>query len=567
MNSLSGSTSTVVNSLSGSTSSALDQNQLYSDQNQIFASAAVYEALSAIPVVGITGGGVSVTGGVSGADNTGYAIVNPDTTPIAAFGIEYTGSTLYGYSPDPDFVQSTTINATLNGALGGTTAWSLLGGLGDDSIIGGNNNDTGLGGAGTDSIFGGAGLDSLLGEAGNDTIDGGLGNDSISGGADNDSLLGSAGDDTFDGGTGTDTFFFAKTGTADLTYLTSTTSLVGGTGTDTIRFADGNVNVADSAYTLVSQIESIVGGTGADTFSFGTNATALADLAGVLGGNGNDSLVLESTYNSATNPITLDGGLGGDIFSINSYSQIQPVGNSTLIGGGGTDTLAFVTAVGTVGAPAVIDDANAQSIEIMQLADTASNYLIVNGGFGIDTIIGGATNSNYINSQGLNAANNITLIGGIASDTLLGGPGSDWLQGFADGSAASSTSDTLTGGDLSDTFVLGDGAQNAYAGGGVEASVNGFTIDAAFSLVTSDLFRLFDNGAALAGNNPATFVAVGSTWEIRDAGAVAVYTIAYTDGAGVGTGTVTNNTLGTQIAAFNYAGTGADLTASNFLLA
>jgi len=546
-------------------------NQLYSDQNQIFGAAAGYNALSVLaPVLG--GGGVSVTGGVGGNDNTGYAILDPVNSKIAAFGIEYTGSTLYGYSPDPDFVQSTVINATLNGALatgGDLTAWSLLGGQGNDSIVGGDNNDTAPGGAGADSIFGGAGLDSLLGEVGNDTIDGGLGNDSISGGADNDSLLGSAGDDTFDGGTGTDTFFFGKTGIADLTYLTATTSVVGGLGVDTIQFADGNANVEDSAYTLVSQIESIVGGIGNDTFSFGTNATAVTDLAGVLGGSGNDSLVLESTYNSATNPITLDGGLGDDIFSINSYSQIQPVGNSTLIGGGGTDTLAFGTAVGTVGSTAVINDLNVANIEILQLANTASNYVQVDGNFGIDTIIGGSTNSNYINAQGLSAGNAITLIGGSASDTLLSGPGSDWLQGFANGVPATSASDTLTGGDLSDTFVLGDNTQNAYAGGGIQATINGFTIDAAFSAVTSDLFRLYTNGAAPAGNNPANFVAglAPNTWEIQNGGASAVYTIAYTDGAGIGSGTITDNIAATQIAAFNYAGSGANLAASNFVLA
>ena len=517
-------------------------------------------------------GGVSVAGGNSGLDNTAYAgpviVATGSFTP--AFGIEYTGSTLYGYSPDPDFVQSTVINATLNGANGGTTAWSLLGGLGDDSIIGGNNNDTAFGGEGTDSIFGGDGLDTLFGEAGNDTIDGGLGNDSISGGVDNDSLLGSAGDDTFDGGTGTDTFFFGKTGIADLTYLTATTSVVGGLGVDTIQFADGNVNVADSAYTLVSQIESIVGGSGNDTFSFGTNATALADLAGVLGGSGNDSLVLESTYNSATNPITLDGGLGNDIFSINSYSQIQPVGNSTFIGGGGTDTLAFATAVGTVGAPAVIDDANAQSIEILQLADDGvnTNYLVVNGGFGIDTIIGGSGVSNNINAGGLGIGNSVALIGGSASDTLIGGPAGDRLQGFATSAFAPVTtgSDSLTGGADIDTFVLGNAAGSAYTG-----SANAGVIDFDIFTGSADIFELFTNGAAVAGGLPTSFVqsgGAGTPWEIRDGGGTAVYSIGFNDGTRTGTITIDPTGASNVIADFNYlAGqSGNSFTATNFRL-
>ncbi len=184
----------------------------------------------------------------------------------------------------------------------------------------------------------------------------------------------------------------------------------------------------------------------------------------------------------------------------------------------------------------------------------------MDGNFGIDTIIGGSTNSNYINSQGLTAGNAITLIGGSASDTLLGGPGSDWLQGFADGAPASSASDTLTGGDLSDTFVLGDGTQNAYAGGGVQATINGFTIDG----LTPDLFRLFKNGADLTTFNNGG----AGTATIQDGSGNTVYTIAYT-GIG-GAGTIQEHrpdTTKPTIATFNYIGDGANLSASNFLLA
>jgi len=561
--------STATNSLSTTTSSALDLNQFHSDQNQIFGAAAQFEVLGNLggAFIAIGDGGVSVTGGFSGSDNTAYAgnVVAGNLT--AAFGIEYTGSTLYGYSPDPDFVQSTVINATLDGANAGTTAWSLLGGLGNDSIIGGANNDTALGGNGTDSIVGGDGLDSLLGESGNDTIDGGLGNDSISGGADNDSLLGSAGDDTFDGGTGDDTFFFAKTGTAGLTYLTSTTSLVGGTGTDTIRFANGNVNVADADFTEVSGIDWVVGGTGDDTFSLGTEADgANTGIASVTGGDGADSITLQSGF---TSTVSLFGGNGNDTFTVDSYSQINPAGTSQdfINGEAGTNTLAFANALGTSGATAVINDGNVSNIQILELADTAANYLQVDGAFGIDTIYGGATNANYINAQGLNAGNAITLIGGSASDTLLSGPGSDWLQGFADG-APSSASDTLTGGDLSDTFVLGDATQNAYAGGGIQATVNAFNIDAVFAPVTSDLFRLFTNTAAAAAGTPTDFTNLGAgTATIGDGLGGTAYTIAYTDGVGTGTGTITDSIAGTQIASFKYVGSGADLAADNFRLA
>jgi Ca2+-binding RTX toxin-like protein len=535
--------------------------------------------------VSVTGG---VSGGVSDVDNTAYAgSVNFDTGNFtAAFGIEYTDNTLYGYSPDPDFVQSTVINATLNGAVGGTTAWSLLGGRGNDSIIGGSNNDIATGGAGDDSIFGGiadpvngnpfnGGNDSLLGDAGNDTINGGDGLNTLEGGIGNDSLIviddGTAPlavgtNNTLLGGDDNDVFFFGKVfGTASDTYLTATTSVVGGLGIDTIQFANGNVNVADSAYTLVSQIESIVGGNGADTFSFGTNATALVDLAGVLGGDGNDSLVLESTYNSATNPITLDGGLGNDIFSVDAYSQIQPATNSTIIGGGGEDTLSFANFIGSIGTPAVINDANVSQVEFLQLANNGSNYVVLNGSFAIDTVLGGDAVGvdNYINAQGLDPANAVTLAGGQGSDFLLGGPGTDWLQGFAFGPGAPvSASDTFTGGSAVDTFVLGNGSGNAYSGGAVQATINDFDI------AGLDVIRLFNNGLTPGAVGFGDFVqpgGAGTSWEIQSVG-VAVYTIA--PGAGA-TATITDNSAvgAPTIATINYTGVFDNLNHSQFVMA
>jgi Ca2+-binding RTX toxin-like protein len=354
------------------------------------------------------------------------------------------------------------------------------------------------GGNDGDSILGGLGADSIVSGSGNDTIYGGAGDDTIVGSAGQDSLFGDAGDNLFQFANGV---------------LSTNTTLDGGTGTNTLSFTQDLTTAVDADFTNVTNIDRIYTADGAgSSLTLGTEASQ-AGVSTVQGGNGNDAITLQSGF---TTTVSLFGGAGDDTITVNSYSQIDPSGTSQdfINGETGTNTLAFATALGTSGSTAVINDSNVSNIQILQLADTASNYVQVDGAFGIDTIIGGSTHSNYINAQGLSAGNAITLIGGNASDTLLSGPGSDWLQGFADGVPATSASDTLTGGDLSDTFVLGDSIQNAYAGGGVQATINGFTIDGAFNPVTSDLFRLFANNAALTGSNPTNFVAglAPNTW-------------------------------------------------------
>lgn len=104
------------------------------------------------------------------------------------------------------------------------------------------------------TVDGGAGNDTLIGSGGADYLEGGDGDDSIDGGAGDDELFGGAGDDTLRGGTGQDT-------------------LDGGAGDDLIFIAEG-----DQA----------------------------------LGGDGNDTFVLEDLAESGTGTINIVGGDGGE---------------------------------------------------------------------------------------------------------------------------------------------------------------------------------------------------------------------------------------------------------------
>jgi len=560
VNSLSGSTSSVVNSLSGSTSSALDQNQLYSDQNQVFGTAAQFEVLGNLggAFLSIGDGGVSVTGGVVGADNTAYAgnVITGALTP--AFGIEYTGSTLYGYSPDPDFIQSTIINATLDGALatgGDLTTWSLLGGNGNDSIIGGDNadtiygdadsrpggddNDTIIGGAGADVIVGNDGDDSILGGDGQNTIGGGSGADTIVGGNDGNFIQGGLGDNSLLGGSGNDTIYggeenvpaisgndtivgssgndslFGQDGTDLFKFANedfgSASTIVGGAGQDTLAFTNA-ATVLDTQFANKSSIEVVTTFDGVNSsLTFGTNANSLG-LDSVVGGTGNDTFVLGNTFTDTG--VTLRGGNGADSISVNDYTQIT----SGFIDGGGTgadvDRLQIRTSLGSTTGPTYssINTNNVVNIEELQLGSTAANYVILDGsaGWGIPTVSGGADVQNFISTNNLNAS--VTLNGNNLSDNITGGNFADQLQGYTGPVGANTSNDTLSGGGAADTFVLGDATGNAYRLNNTNspvAYINGFDEGI-------DILRLSGNLGANAGAYTVGQVGTTSVFTVTD---------------------------------------------------
>jgi len=320
---------------------------------------------------GVTGGGVSVTGGIGGNDNTAYAMLNGT---IPALGIEYSGSTLYGSSPDPDYVPRANNPATLNGAAG-TSPWTMLGGPFGDSMIGGSGNDTFfgdalptlgsqaatgftggndtvLGGGGNDSLLGQGGNDSLLGEAGNDTISGGndndtllggVGNDSLLGDSGNDSLLGEAGDDTLLGGLGNDSLL----GGADNDSLlgeAGSDSLLGDTGNDTLLGGAENDTLLGGAGN-----DSLLGEAGNDSLQ-GFASSGSGDVDTLTGGSENDTFVLGATggangYSGTTPPVS--PGVIPNLLSgayITDYTAVSSASGDTIqlsnLGGVGAWTIA-----------------------------------------------------------------------------------------------------------------------------------------------------------------------------------------------------------------------------------
>jgi len=289
---------------------------------------------------------------------------------------------------------------TLNG---GDGADSLTGGNGNDSLDGGTGNDTLDGGIGNDVLNGGAGNDLLFGGAGADTIDGGEGVDTVSysgsdkavtvnlasgtgtgGHAEGDKLSnienligssafgdtltgnsgvnrieGGGGNDTLDGGGGNDTLLG---GTGDDTYIINNTRVtiteLANEGTDTVI---SSVN----DYTLGDNLENL---TLTGTATKGTGNTLDNIITGngtnnhLMGGNGNDTLVI-----NATGLEVLEAG--------STVIKASGLNAGTYDGGSGNDSLKITASAGATIDLRGIDNTKFISIETLDLTAQNNNIL------------------------------------------------------------------------------------------------------------------------------------------------------------------------------------------------
>ncbi len=253
----------------------------------------------------------------------------------------------------------------------GCTIENALGGSGADTLLGSELANVLDGGAGADKLMGDGGDDTLRGGTGNDQLDGGVGNDTLSGGDGDDVLVGGAGNDLLDGGAGIDTASYSAisaalrvslaisgaqaTGGAGNDTLTGIENLIGGTGADILTGNDG-ANVID-------------GGGGADQLSGGGGADIL------IGGGGKD---------------TLQGGAGGDVFRFAVLADLPGTTATT------TDT--------------ILDFSSAQG-DLIDLSgiDAIKQTASVNDAF---TWIGSAAFSKHAGELRYTVANGVGLVSG-----------------------------------------------------------------------------------------------------------------------------------------------------------
>lgn len=313
---------------------------------------------------------------------------------------------------------------------------TIMGGIGADILKGGDNNDTLYGDDIANSHTALEGTNTLYGEAGNDKLYGGGVADILDGGLGDDILDGKEGSDIYYGGSGNDFIKDTGMGVGDsdtLSYSTSANAILASVSNSTITIKDGTDITTPGTDTLSQgdhSIEKIVGSESGDKF-FTSESTlgVYVDTFILDGAGGNDTIY------GGLGGDTLIGGSGND--TIRGYA-----GANSLDGGADTDTLdySFDTAGVTVnlgGVATIYSGVAATQVSQNGYVDTVTNFEIVKGGSGNDTIAGN-----------------------VGVDTIDGGTGNDWIVMTTGNDAINDTS----GIDTIDYFYIGSGVSVSLSG-------------------------------------------------------------------------------------------------------
>lgn len=295
-------------------------------------------------------------------------------------------------------------------------------------------------------VTGGAGADDIAGGAGDDTLRGGANNDILTAGVGTDTLQGDAGDDIFKMGGN----------------LTLADTVNGGAG-NADKLITSSTLLADSAFTLVSQVEQLELEQGA-TVTFGATAQS-AGFNMVVGSGGDDVLNVGSAFTAA---LTFDLSGGG----VDTLNAANKAGAAVTVKAdasdlGNADVLAAnpLTANNTIllradNGTAVLDNVSGFSTVTVQagLAADADITIYV----GTDSVVA-ALQTLIVNASALTNAGAALYFDGYGetngSFVVTGGAGADQLYDGA-------FDDTLNGGAGNDILgsVGGDDVLNGEAG-------------------------------------------------------------------------------------------------------
>lgn len=303
-------------------------------------------------------------------------VVNATTEQLSAFDVTLTTvqlSTFRHVNVNNIFLSNAGVTTLAGDNVVSSTTFNLNVGGNNLSLLGNLANFyTVNGNNGNDIIVGGDRAN------GGDTLRGNGGNDAIAGGAGNDSIVGGAGIDNVNGGAGDDFFrddTFANYVAGD--------RFTGGTGYDRIQYLGGGAGPLNLSTAIIA----------ADVEELQVNTHVI--LTALQAGNFISLISMPSITISNGGAINLAGAnIGGTTFNLN-------------VAGNGI-TLAGVT----------------------------SNSQTVNGGAGVDVIVG----SDYIFSGDV-------LVGAGGADTITGGAGDDLIVGGAG-------ADVQNGGVQNDTFRI-----------------------------------------------------------------------------------------------------------------
>ena len=392
---------------------------------------------------------------------------------------------------------------------------TLIGGGGNDTIKGTGAKNLLIGNGGNDTFFGFGAADTFNGGDGDDTTTDDTAEDTLisiehsvtggggGGGADNTALIinriltvtGSGGEDAINltqiGGTltvfsqnfNTDDFdsisIFAKGGDDQVS--------VGGAFTRPVTAnlgADNDSFFADTGSGSVS----VIGGDGNDSLGVNALNNERFDIIGFDGGGGRDSFDIEGGgfIDLTTMPTVEDAStLGAEATIIgNDLDNVLRVTDAAgnIIGNGGNDYIRVSSGIGPIGDSSLEGGPGNDTLlawDSDDFLDGGAGNDTLDGGYGADVLIGGAGNDTLDYSGRFQA---VTVGPGTVDDdgeagehdnvaadieTILGGHGNDSIKGTAGNNllVGNAGDDTLRGFDGNDTLNGGGGGTDVLDGG------------------------------------------------------------------------------------------------------
>lgn len=402
-------------------------------------------------------------------------------------------------------------NDQLNGGLGMD---SLRGGLGNDNLYGNEDRDLLEGGANDDTLNSGAGNDLVFGGSGNDSLDGGDGDDALQGESGDDLLIGGAGLDSLSGGENNDTLrggtnndlLIGDSGNDQLFGGDGNDSLLGAEGSDLINGENGNDalhgNAGQDTLNGGDQDDKQFGGDGNDLLNGGNGNDFLNGEAGTDTVNGDadqDTIALDLRTSAGAITDVISGGTHKDSLFISpmipdynalsqgNYTQANLTGNNKLRVTQTSDTKFLVEQFD----PKSNQLLGSLGFQLTADSNTDLETLTIAGLDGDDSI--------EVVDQGAKYHRDIILDGGEGNDTLIGGAGRDVLRGQTgnDSLVGNANDDELHGGSDNDTLVGNDGTDRLYGDDGDDSMNSGAGHDYQVGGVGNDVI---DAGNGLTGD-------------------------------------------------------------------
>jgi Ca2+-binding RTX toxin-like protein len=434
-------------------------------------------------VTGTSPGGISTTGSVivyGDANSTFGSLTGGNDNISVLYGAN---ATIYGDANTLDGGNMTGGDDTVLGALAGS---DLI--FGDVKTIGASTTFTG----GNDTIDGSAGDDVIYGDyqtnlggtvvsGGDDILNGGGGDDSVYGNEGNDTIDGAQGDDLLDGGAGTDTVtYYSAFAGVTVNLLTQGVSQdTIGAGVDTLYNFE---NLTGSR-----RDDTLIGDANNNTIDGGGETGAGPGNDIMDGGGGTDTVTYVSEASSVKVSLLLQGSqqdtLGGGLDTLTGFENLTgsgyddlltgDSGNNVIDGGNGTDLVIYGGAASGVQVYLTWGKVTGGDGN-----DTLISVESINGSDFADRLIGGITSNFLSGGNGddvlKSKGGGDTLEGGAGNDSITGGAGVDTISGGTGGDTASgSAGDDIISGDAGNDFLYGNGDNDTLNGGADDDKLTG----------------------------------------------------------------------------------------------